>query len=68
MEAPKTLKGKKFRENEQFPVETENRRKQVVPVAKLVRQDQDKVLLVSEQRFLNGQKLIYNKYNRRDGY
>ena len=57
--APKTLIGKKFGVNEQFPKEIEDRRKLLYPEAKVARQNKDnKVRLVRDKLYINGQQYV----------
>lgn len=57
--APKTLIGTNISVNEQFPSEIEQRRKILYPVAKNARRNPDnKVRLVRDKLFINGQQYI----------
>ena len=57
--APKTLTGKRFGVNEQFPTEIENKRKLLYPVAKRAKRNKDnKVRLVRDKLFINGEEII----------
>ena len=57
--APKTLTGKRFGVNEQFPTEIENKRKLLYPVAKRAKRNKhNKVRLVRDKLFINGEEII----------
>ena len=62
--APKTLIGTRYRVNEHFPAEIENRRKLLYPVVKSARQtESNRVKLVRDKLFINGEQYIPDSLN-----